>query len=354
MQHKGSQHYLGTFDSEIEAAKAYDRKALQEKHGKAQTNFDENGVETTVCQTRSKLQSYHSFEPEIYYEPQRINNTFISLSKIQRFNSNRVNSVADTMSQNNDDKVEVLWARMCQITERLQLAVGAHKKLSELQQIEPDDQKVNLLKSLNDEMILLSIVKSQLEESIAHAVAPGGISNQETPTVLPRIPPAHNSTNPSTHLSGTQSQHPPPPLRLLDGVGALSTKASSFLVEPYSYVPVPAPVPALDTQTSISPSTVSGDQDQGGPNGFVPVSLSPPFSPLDLLVGIADTPTWSSEGNDQLESAFESRDERYRTSNGRNDNGVDFPPAKKQVLRPVSTFFPMAYFCANILSALCA
>ena len=47
LQSQGVQFYLGTFDTEEEAAKAYDRKARDEKGEKGQTNFDDNGEETT-------------------------------------------------------------------------------------------------------------------------------------------------------------------------------------------------------------------------------------------------------------------------------------------------------------------
>lgn len=45
LQCQGIQFYLGTFDTEGEAAKAYDRKARDEKGVKGLTNFDENGEE---------------------------------------------------------------------------------------------------------------------------------------------------------------------------------------------------------------------------------------------------------------------------------------------------------------------
>lgn len=47
LQSQGVQFYLGTFDTEEEAAKAYDRKARDEKGEKGQTNFDDNGEEMT-------------------------------------------------------------------------------------------------------------------------------------------------------------------------------------------------------------------------------------------------------------------------------------------------------------------
>lgn len=48
LQCQGIQFYLGTFDTEGEAAKAYDRKARDEKGIKGLTNFDENGEEATI------------------------------------------------------------------------------------------------------------------------------------------------------------------------------------------------------------------------------------------------------------------------------------------------------------------
>lgn len=48
LQCQGIQFYLGTFDTESEAAKAYDRKARDEKGIKGLTNFDENGEEA-IC-----------------------------------------------------------------------------------------------------------------------------------------------------------------------------------------------------------------------------------------------------------------------------------------------------------------
>jgi hypothetical protein len=45
------QFYLGTFDSEEDAARAYDRKARDEKGGRSQTNFDESGAEILTVQS---------------------------------------------------------------------------------------------------------------------------------------------------------------------------------------------------------------------------------------------------------------------------------------------------------------
>ena len=54
LQCQGIQFYLGTFDTEGEAAKAYDRKARDEKGVKGLTNFDENGEEATVSSSQGQ------------------------------------------------------------------------------------------------------------------------------------------------------------------------------------------------------------------------------------------------------------------------------------------------------------
>lgn len=44
MQNQGVQYYLGMFATEEEAARAYDRKAREEKGSKSQTNFNDDVV----------------------------------------------------------------------------------------------------------------------------------------------------------------------------------------------------------------------------------------------------------------------------------------------------------------------
>ena len=59
LQCQGIQFYLGTFDTEIEAAKAYDRKARDEKGVKGLTNFDENGLEATGSNVHFGTETYN-------------------------------------------------------------------------------------------------------------------------------------------------------------------------------------------------------------------------------------------------------------------------------------------------------
>ena len=63
LQCQGIQFYLGTFDTEGEAAKAYDRKARDEKGVKGLTNFDENGEETTSCSGHFQAESQEGTMP---------------------------------------------------------------------------------------------------------------------------------------------------------------------------------------------------------------------------------------------------------------------------------------------------
>ena len=66
-----------------------------------------------------------------------------------------------------------LWERLCQISQRLLVAQTAKDKLVELQCVNPDERKVQLLQSLIDEISLVTIVKSQIEEAMSRAVSEG-------------------------------------------------------------------------------------------------------------------------------------------------------------------------------------
>ena len=69
LQCQGIQFYLGTFDTEGEAAKAYDRKARDEKGLKGLTNFDDRGEHANLngsCISRQgpEIGQPHAFEAQ--------------------------------------------------------------------------------------------------------------------------------------------------------------------------------------------------------------------------------------------------------------------------------------------------
>ena len=57
IQFGGTQFYLGTFESEVDAAKAYDKKAREVKGDRSQTNFEEELEGASVSQN-SKENTY--------------------------------------------------------------------------------------------------------------------------------------------------------------------------------------------------------------------------------------------------------------------------------------------------------
>jgi AP2 domain len=70
LQCQGIQFYLGTFDTEGEAAKAYDRKARDEKGLKGLTNFDDGGEHANLYgssigrQGCSDAKQHHALEDQ--------------------------------------------------------------------------------------------------------------------------------------------------------------------------------------------------------------------------------------------------------------------------------------------------
>jgi hypothetical protein len=69
--------------------------------------------------------------------------------------------------------MRVLWERQCQVAQRLLIARAAQTKLSELQNVAPDSEKEGLLGTLSEEIVLLAIVKAQLEEAVSRCFAMG-------------------------------------------------------------------------------------------------------------------------------------------------------------------------------------
>lgn len=79
-----------------------------------------------------------------------------------------------------------MWERLCQISQRLLVATTAKDKLRELNLISPDPYKEQLMKALSDEIALVSIVKSQIEEAISRAVGDGLNSIGSFGTIRPK------------------------------------------------------------------------------------------------------------------------------------------------------------------------
>jgi len=193
LQSQGVQFYLGTYDSELEAAKAYDRKALEEKGDRALTNFDYFGNETTVCQTRSSLKFLTATSSDK-------DDGFESGGGYENVNapySKRLRSHEQESCQPKTDpaaQLNLMWERLGQITNRLELSRAAHLKLCQLQHSKPDNEKESLITSLRDEIVLLEIVQSQLEESISHANA----KEQECKQSYNNASTLHNNDSSST------------------------------------------------------------------------------------------------------------------------------------------------------------
>lgn len=161
MQSQGVQFYLGTFDSEEEAAKAYDKKAREEKGEKSQTNYDHLGTETGVCQLRS-----FADKPTDSF----IDNSFYSDTD-GRINGQLYLSPRLLLQQPASDQIRVMWDRLSQLTQRYMLANATREKLLELQTSSSDNEKAVLLRSLEEECSLLAVVRSQLEEALARSLS---------------------------------------------------------------------------------------------------------------------------------------------------------------------------------------
>eukprot|EP01041_Mallomonas_annulata_P000822 gene822-1599_t len=181
LQSGGVQFYLGTFDSEHDAAVAYDVKAKEEKGDKAQTNFDEAGNETQICQIRPSISALEDRKSNSYDDLsdssdfQQIKKIKKSINDVSACDSSELS--VSVLGQVDDrrpaNQLPMMWDRLCQITNRLQLAQAAHGKLTELQKKGADENKQALIISLTDELALLAIVKGQLEEAIAAAISLG-------------------------------------------------------------------------------------------------------------------------------------------------------------------------------------
>lgn len=116
MQSHGVQFYLGMFDTEEEAALAYDRKAREEKGGKTLTNFDSETEEPPGFRMNAKFGGPGYYEEEelraqdkgkTHYRETELDKEYAQ-KKLRRLDY-----------QSSTQNMAVLWDRFCQVSQRL-------------------------------------------------------------------------------------------------------------------------------------------------------------------------------------------------------------------------------------------
>jgi len=220
LQSHGIQFYLGMFDTEEEAARAYDRKAREEKGGKNPINFDVNPGESEPFQLRPSSPSYRYYgggEEDDDAQFQSNQKFGLPPSQIQHQNKRGRNEGDQDPSdhlrrldyQSTTENMKILWDRHCQIAQRLLLAKAAQSKLAEFQAVAPDTEKETILKALSEEIILLVVVKSQLEEAVSRCFRLGlDLNTSSAPPPAPvSVPPAVAASS-GAPGSSTQQQFP--------------------------------------------------------------------------------------------------------------------------------------------------
>ena len=195
LQSHGIQFYLGMFDSEEEAARAYDRKAREEKTGRSMVNFSGTSADgSDLGYTDSNYMNPMGL-PSMMYNNGSFNSKYIEGgpdSKRQRTDQSPYFGVGPSTGTaaaertsaekilarkldyaSTTENMRVLWERHCQVAQRLLLARVTQAKLLELQSIAPDSEKEQLLTSLSEELVLLAVVKAQLEEAVSRCLVMG-------------------------------------------------------------------------------------------------------------------------------------------------------------------------------------
>jgi hypothetical protein len=142
----GVQFYLGLFDSEEEAIEAYENKSK---------SF-EKSVSDSVTGKRNADSISHSTGMVIEPDP------------VGKKSKSKDPSTA-TMSY--DERISILqakflWERLTGIYQRILIGKAVQERIIQNQSIESNHTKEVLLNSLNDEIVLLTTMKAQLEEAM--------------------------------------------------------------------------------------------------------------------------------------------------------------------------------------------
>ena len=255
----GVQFYLGMFDTEEAASRAYMKKATEERGNKSSldhpisalgTGFDFsvlNAIRHDAINANYGNINFNTFNdprndqhiaddynhnndygadgnstgnkrlkpnsPAEVYDQRHVK--FSAEVNDSNSNSNSNNDGLTSLEQKRNidcvsttRNMRIIWDRHCQIAQRLLLARAAFAKLSELQivQGEGDPEKVKLLKALEDEVKLLGLVKAQLEECVSRCCLMGLDFNYSTPSTsaapsVPTVPTLPTVLSSYTHNS---------------------------------------------------------------------------------------------------------------------------------------------------------
>lgn len=138
------QYFLGIFETEEEANNALDAKIDQLRNlGIAVGNSDRTESSSSADQAAA--------------------------AAVNGENESSDNDVNEQKSlESKMRRGRMLWERLTCLYQRWLLARAARTKLSEAQVANPDYHKDALLKSLNEEIVILGVAKSQLEQAVTN------------------------------------------------------------------------------------------------------------------------------------------------------------------------------------------